>query len=153
MHNLHQNIRQFNAVLPSTWLVWGKHKIKRLETAINVLSTLTLTTLNYFCINRGAQMCFFQLKIIRNGLVTSFRFIWIPMLSVYSHSKYFFSAGTVFVRQNLTSLDVRFWRIKTVPALKGLTVSRNKNSFVQSKTCARDIFDGFLSNSRGRFSV
>ena len=36
--------------------------------------------------------------------------------------KYFesFSAGTVFIRQNLTSVDVRFWRIKTVPALKRL---------------------------------
>ena len=31
-----------------------------------------------------------------------------------------FSAGTFFRRQNLTSLDVRFWRLKTVPALKGL---------------------------------
>ena len=32
----------------------------------------------------------------------------------------FFSAGTVFIRQNLTSTDVRLWRIKTVPAMKGL---------------------------------
>ena len=31
-----------------------------------------------------------------------------------------FSAGTVFIRQNLTSADVRFWRIKTVSALKEL---------------------------------
>ena len=29
-----------------------------------------------------------------------------------------FSAGTLFRRQNLTSEDVRFWRLKTVPALK-----------------------------------
>ena len=29
-----------------------------------------------------------------------------------------FSAGTVFSRQNLTSVDVRFWRLKTVPAPK-----------------------------------
>ena len=27
--------------------------------------------------------CFFQFKIIINGLVSSFRFIWIPMLRVY----------------------------------------------------------------------
>ena len=42
----------------------------------------------------------------------------------YGHYKYFisFSAGTVFIRQNLTSTDVRFWCIKTVPALKGCTV-------------------------------
>ena len=31
-----------------------------------------------------------------------------------------FSPGTVFRRQNLTSTDVRFWRIKTIPALKEL---------------------------------
>ena len=30
------------------------------------------------------------------------------------------SAGTVNRRQNLTSIDVRFWRLKTVPVLKGL---------------------------------
>ena len=32
-----------------------------------------------------------------------------------------FSAGTVFRRQNLTSVDVRFWRLKTIPALKEWT--------------------------------
>ena len=31
-----------------------------------------------------------------------------------------FSAGIVSIHQNLTSVDVRFWRIKTVPALKEL---------------------------------
>ena len=31
-----------------------------------------------------------------------------------------FSAGTVFRRQNLTSVDVRFWRLKTIHALKEL---------------------------------
>ena len=63
-----------------------------------------------------------QFEIIINVLFSSFRFIWIPMLWVYGHYKYFnsFSAGTVFIRQNLTSTDVRFWCIKTVPALKGL---------------------------------
>ena len=33
-----------------------------------------------------------------------------------------FSAETVFIRQNLTSVDVRLWRIKTVPALRGLLI-------------------------------
>ena len=44
------------------------------------------------------------------------------MLCDYSHYKYFNSSsvGTVFWRQNLTSIDVRFWRLKTVPALKQL---------------------------------
>ena len=37
-------------------------------------------------------------------LVRSFRFIWISMSRVYGHYKYFlsYSAGTVFIRQNLT---------------------------------------------------
>ena len=35
-----------------------------------------------------------------------------------------FSAGTVFIHQNLTSVDVRFWRIKTVHALKELKCSQ-----------------------------
>ena len=33
-----------------------------------------------------------------------------------------FSAGTVFRRQNLTSKDVRFWRLKTLPALKKVKI-------------------------------
>ena len=41
---------------------------------------------------------------------------------VYGHYKCFnsFSAGIVFSHQNLTTKDVRFWRLKTVPAQKGL---------------------------------
>ena len=75
-----------------------------------------------FCSNHGDWRVFVQFKIIINILVSSFRFIWIPMLWVFDHYKFFnfFSAGIVFIRQNLTSTDVRFWRIKTIPALKGL---------------------------------
>ena len=66
-----------------------------------------------------------QFEIIINVLVSSSCLIWIPMLWVFNHYKCFnnifsFSAGTVFIRQSLTYKDVRFWRIKTVPALKGL---------------------------------
>ena len=63
------------------------------------------------------------LCLLGNVLISSFRFIWIPMLWVFGHYTHFnsFSAGIVFIRQNLTSTDVRFWRIKTVPALEGLT--------------------------------
>ena len=47
------------------------------------------------------------------------------MLSVYVHYIYiffyFFHCGIVFRRQNLTSKDAIFWRLKTVPALKGLS--------------------------------
>ena len=56
-------------------------------------------------------MVFFQFKIIINVLVNSFRFIRILMLWVYGHFfKNYFSAGTV----------IRFWRLNTVPVLKGL---------------------------------
>ena len=72
---------------------------------------------------------FFQFEIIINVLVSSFWSIWIPMLWFYDHYKYFisFSAGTVLIRQNLTSTDVRFWRINTVPALQGLIKLRKYN--------------------------
>ena len=56
---------------------------------------------------------FFQFETIINGLVSSFRFIWIPML--YVHYEYFipFSSGIDFIRQDLTSVYVRIWRIQT----------------------------------------
>ena len=41
----------------------------------------------------------FQFEIIINGLVSSFRFIWIPMLWVYCHNKYFFQCGDRLGRQ------------------------------------------------------
>ena len=37
---------------------------------------------------------------------------------------YFFSAGIDFWRQNLTSTDVRFRRLKSIPALQGLLIKR-----------------------------
>ena len=44
------------------------------------------------------------------------------MLYVYGHYKYFYSysAEIDFSRQNLTSTDVRSWRLKLIPALSGL---------------------------------
>ena len=69
------------------------------------------------------QRCFFQLQIIIHASVSSFRFIWIPMLLVHGHYTYFYSdsAGIDFSRQNVTYVsDVSFWRLKTVPALKRL---------------------------------
>ena len=40
-------------------------------------------------------------------------------ISVFSENKFFnsYSAGIDFSRQNQTSVDVRFWRLKSVPAL------------------------------------
>ena len=55
-----------------------------------------------------------QFEIIINVSVSSFWFIWIPMLWVYGHYKYLYSysAGIYFSRHNLTSTDVRLWRLK-----------------------------------------
>ena len=41
------------------------------------------------------------------------------MLRQYIYSLTFnpYSAGIDFSRQNLTSVDVRFWRLKSIPAL------------------------------------
>ena len=68
---------------------------------------------------------FSQFKVIIKVLVSSFWFIWIPMLWVYDNYNYFYSysAGIDFSRQNLTSTDVRFWRLKLIPALQGLSAS------------------------------
>ena len=50
----------------------------------------------------------FQFEIIINVLVSSFRFIWIPMLRVHHHYKYLTLSvrGSIY---NWTSTDVRFW--------------------------------------------
>ena len=89
---------------------------------VNGTITLTITTLRYLCLNHGDQRFFFKFEIIRNVLVISFRFIWISMVWVYVHYIYInsFSAEIVFRRQSLTYVDVRFWRLKTVPALREL---------------------------------
>ena len=46
-----------------------------------------------------------------------FRFIWIPRLWVYSHYN---STAILILSVRRLSLDVRYWRLKTIPALKGL---------------------------------
>ena len=85
------------------------------------VSIATLKALKFFRMNRGKRgdQRVFQFEIIINVLVSSFWFIWIPMLCVYGHYKYVYSnsAGIAFRRQNLTSEDVRFWRLKSIPAL------------------------------------
>ena len=61
-------------------------------------------------------MGFFQFEIIINVSVSSFWFIWIPMLWVYGHYKYVdsYSAAIDFSRQNLTLTDLRFCRLKSI---------------------------------------
>ena len=47
-------------------------------------------------------------EIIINGLVSSFRFIWIPMLWIYDHYT------VLIISERETTLDVRFWYLKSV---------------------------------------
>ena len=68
-----------------------------------------LTTVKYFCINHGNQRVF-QFETTINILVSSFWFIYLT----------YYSAGIDIRRQNLTSPDVRFWRLKSIAALLGL---------------------------------
>ena len=66
--------------------------------------------------------------------VSSFRFILIiHVLWICDHYIYFisFSAGADFRRQNLTSTDVKFWRLKSIPALKGLITSGVYDTYFQ----------------------
>ena len=65
---------------------------------------------------------FFQSEFIINVLVSffgSFAYLWYGSTAIIKYLNSF-SAGIVFIRQNLPSADVRFWCIKAFPALKGL---------------------------------
>ena len=75
---------------------------------------LTLTTLKDFCINYETKRVF-QFEIIINVLVSSFCFLLTSMLWVYDYYTLFTSYGTEieFRRHNLTSIDVRFWPLKS----------------------------------------
>ena len=95
---------------------------------IHVNIKLILTTLKYFCINRGDQRaCKFE--IIINDLDISLRIIWKPICYGYTATIHI-----LFVLVRGASLDVRFRHLKTVPALKGLRrfsnwlVKRNSKS-------------------------
>ena len=84
-------------------------------------SCLTFTALIIFLISHGDQRvfpiwnhrkCLSQLFPVHlNTYVMGLGPLWI------FHT---YSAGIDFGRQNLTSTDVRFWRLKTVPALQWL---------------------------------
>ena len=79
------------------------------QKTVPALTGLTLKALNIFLYNPWEPKGFIQFEIIINVLVSSFWFIWIPMLWVCDHYKYCYSysAGIDFSRQNLTSTDVR----------------------------------------------
>ena len=74
--------------------------------------------------NHGDQR-FFQFEIIIKVLVSSFCFIWIPMLWVIIQI-YSYSAGVYLSRQNLMFTDVRFWRLKSTPHSKGNITCRGR---------------------------
>ena len=59
---------------------------------------------------------FYLTVCTENKSFISFILINIPSTNVW-HT---FSVWTVFIRHSLTSIDVRFWRLKTVPELKEL---------------------------------
>ena len=63
----------------------------------------------------------FQYEITINVLVSYFRFIWIPMLLVYG-GYYIY----IFFNSFSAGIDVRFWRLKSVPALQGLMKKRKR---------------------------
>ena len=96
--------KQFEVPNPATNYPYGKRSSTDIFTE-HWWKILTLTALKYFYINQETKG-FFQFEIIIKCLAgSSFRFIWIPMLRVYGHSKYVYSysAGSDFRRQNLTS--------------------------------------------------
>ena len=96
-----------------------RRKVKSHLQSVTTLNPLSLKALNIFLYKPWSPKGLFQFEIIINVLVSTFWFIWIPMLWVYDQYKYFnsFSAGINFRRPNLTSIDVRFWRLKSIPAL------------------------------------
>ena len=60
------------------------------------------------------------------------------MLWVYD-IVYSYNARISFSRQNLTSEDVRFWRLKPIPALQGLGAVHEFNSSIFSASLSSEI--------------
>ena len=78
---------------------------------------------------------FFKFKIIIRIVVSSFCFIWIPMLWVHGHYKYFisFGAGNDFRRQSITSTLYRR-QILTIN-VDPRTVRANLSNEISGSTC------------------
>ena len=96
---------------------------------------------------------FSRFEIIINVLVSSFRFIWIPMLWVYGHYQYVdsYSAESDFSRQNLTSTDVRFCRLKSIPALWGLTLFTLRGSLIIFRRLKLELLTQFPASNDNFF--
>ena len=106
----------------TSWSLWRK----MFCSITKVSSWLTLKALKYFVLTMETKG-FYQFEIIINVFVSSFGFIWIPMVWVYGHYKYF----TLSVLEStLKSVDIRIWhlklrRLKSILALKGLKSTEN----------------------------
>ena len=74
---------------------------------------------------------FFQFKIILIALVSYFRFIWIPMLWIYGHYKYFYSYSAR-IDVSLYTSDSVNW--SQSPRCKGKT----KAAFLHPNVSSRD---------------
>ena len=82
--------------------------------------------LKYICINHGEQrVFFFNLKSSEMSLLAFSASVETLMLWVYGHYKLLVLSvrGTSLDVGIWESIDVRFWRLKSVPALKGLMVN------------------------------
>ena len=90
--------------------------------------------------NHKDQICFFSVWNHNKCLsYSSFRFSWIPMLWVYGHYMFYsFSSGIDLGGHNLTSIDVRFWRLKSVPALEELLLCKRR----RPTSCRRFVLAG-----------
>ena len=86
--------------------------------------TDTYKSIDYIhCRPSSCDVCYLLLFILQYPTFIC-SFPWFS--SIFSHTQYHlfnsFSVGIDFRRQNLTSIDVRFWHLKSVPALKGLNI-------------------------------
>ena len=81
---------------------------------------LALKALTYFYINQETKGIF-QFEIVLITLITLHLNTYVISLLPFWMFD-FFSAGIDFRRHNLTSIDVRFWRVKSLPALEGLNM-------------------------------
>ena len=74
---------------------------------------------------------FFQLEIILDVLVSSYRFIWIHVMGLRQFITFvFFQRG-----DRLYTSESRFWRIETVPALKSLK-RRGRGAMARAMTAS-----------------
>ena len=86
------------------------------------------------CIQAIETIYFFKFEIIINVLVNRFCFIWIPMLWAIRNM-----TGIDKRRQNLTSLYVRFWRIKLCSFVLNPANTKHCMTFVQPRANVFDV--------------